>query len=237
MRDQYAGDITDFLKFFYIRSVVPPRSKLGVAWYYIPTHDGRLDGRHTEYLAEEQWSLLDGNLHSELATLGDTRSVAALQRLKIWRPQTCFHDEPVEYRTMRASWSSSMVTRLKSCDVVFADPDNGLSREGIINRKSATPSEISDLAHSGRSVILIRFPSRDGTHLEQLQRYHSVLAAYTPITVRTCVILSNSTGRRFPRIRWFTLINPSDEMRVSIRHFATQLASLHDASAVVSEAV
>jgi hypothetical protein len=83
MRDQYAGDITDFLKFSYIRTVVPPQSKLGVAWYYIPTHDGRRDGRHTEYHREEKWNSLDVNLRSELATLGPMRSVSALEKLKI----------------------------------------------------------------------------------------------------------------------------------------------------------
>jgi hypothetical protein len=62
MRDHYAGDITDFLKFSYIRTVVPPQSKLGVAWYYIPTHDGRRDERHTEYHREEKWNSLDVNL-------------------------------------------------------------------------------------------------------------------------------------------------------------------------------
>ena len=117
--------------------------------------------------------------------------------------------------------------------VATDDPDNGVSREGVINRKSATLSEISDLARGGRAVMLIRFPSRDSTHLEQLQKHHLALADYKPITVRTCVSLRNIVGRKFPRIRWFTLINPSIEMRKSICKFATQLSSIADANAIV----
>jgi hypothetical protein len=128
-----------------------------------------------------------------------------------------------------------MITFLESCDVVFADPDNGLSREGVINRKSATLSEISDLARGGRAVILFRFPNREGTHLKQLGRHHLALADYNPITVRTCVNLCNAAGRKFARIRWFTLVNPTIEMRKFVDQFATRLKSITDARAEVSE--
>jgi hypothetical protein len=237
MRDQYAGDITDFLKFSYIRTVVPLRSKLGVAWYYIPTHDGRRDGCHIEYQQEEKWRDLDAHLHSELATLGQQRSISALQELKIWQSQTQFHDEPVEFVRSRVSWAQNMVKCLQSSDVIFADPDNGLSREGKVSRKSATLSEISHLAQSGRAVILIRFPSRQGTHLEQLEKHHLLLADYKPITVRTCVHQSNSKGSRSPRIRWFTLMNPSNEMRESVRRFASRLKTIEGAKVELSEGV
>jgi hypothetical protein len=32
MRDQYAGDISDFLKFSFLREVIPDNHALGVAW-------------------------------------------------------------------------------------------------------------------------------------------------------------------------------------------------------------
>ncbi len=235
MRDQYAGDITDLLKFSCIRTVVPPQCKLGVAWYYVPTHDGRRDGCHIEFHREEKWDSLDAKLRSELVSLGSMRSVSALERLKIWRPSTEFHREPVEYRATRDSWAKRMIRSLQSCDVIFADPDNGLSRDGVVSRKSATFSEISGLAREGRAVILIRFPSRNGSHDEQLGRHHFALAEYGPVTVRTCVILCNAAGRKFPRIRWFTLINPTIEMRKLVGQFATMLNSVTNSRAEVSD--
>jgi hypothetical protein len=35
MRDQYAGDISDYLKFSFLRQVVPETHQLGIAWYYV----------------------------------------------------------------------------------------------------------------------------------------------------------------------------------------------------------
>src|SRR4029079_15617641 len=40
MRDQYAGDISDVLKFAFLRALTGADRKLGIAWYYVPGHDG-----------------------------------------------------------------------------------------------------------------------------------------------------------------------------------------------------
>ncbi|MGB7077622.1 MAG: hypothetical protein WBD53_10570 [Xanthobacteraceae bacterium] len=233
MRDQYVGDITDYLKFSLIRAVVSPNAKLGIAWYYIPARDGRRDGRHTEYLKEDKWRELDPFLYSALGALETNRTLSSLQELKIWNSQTKFHAQPVESSRHRSLWAQEMLKSLEASDGIFADPDNGLSKEGIISRKSATLDEISSLARNDRAVILIRFPHRRSSHVEQLQIHHSVLDAYRPVTVRTCVRLYNDKSRGFPRIRWFTLMNASEGMKESARQFALRLDSIQGASAEI----
>jgi len=79
MRDQYAGDVSDVLKFAFLRALAGADRKLGVAWYYAPGHDGSTDGRHLEWIKEPSWQLLDKELHAGLATLPE-RSVAALEQ-------------------------------------------------------------------------------------------------------------------------------------------------------------
>jgi hypothetical protein len=44
MRDQYAGDVSDVLKFAFLRALVGTDRRLGIAWYYVPGDDGRADG-------------------------------------------------------------------------------------------------------------------------------------------------------------------------------------------------
>jgi len=83
MRDQYAGDVSDVLKFALLRALVRQDRTLGVAWYYAPGDDGRPDGRHLEWRDEAAWRLLDAELHTGLATLPE-RSIAALERAAIW---------------------------------------------------------------------------------------------------------------------------------------------------------
>jgi integrase len=59
MRDQYAGDISDLLKFAFLRAIAGDDKAIGVGWYYNSTHDGLQDGRHREYCGEKKWESLD----------------------------------------------------------------------------------------------------------------------------------------------------------------------------------
>jgi hypothetical protein len=77
MRDQYAGDVSDVLKFAFLRALVGTDRTLGIAWYYAPGDDGRADGRHLEWRDEAAWRLLDEKLHAGLAALPE-RSIVAL---------------------------------------------------------------------------------------------------------------------------------------------------------------
>jgi hypothetical protein len=94
MRDQYAGDVSDVLKFAFLRALAGADRKLGVGWYYVPDDDGRLDGRHLEWRNEPAWCQLDKELHAGLVTLRE-RSVAALEQAAIWPRGSLFHREPM----------------------------------------------------------------------------------------------------------------------------------------------
>ena len=82
MRDQYAGDISDFFKYHFIVSVVGAR-KLGVAWFYVPSHDGRNDGKHIEWRTDEQFKLCDPQLAEHLSILSE-RTVCAVEQADFW---------------------------------------------------------------------------------------------------------------------------------------------------------
>ena len=82
MRDQYATDISDYLKFTFLRTTTQTDRRLGIAWYYLPGHDGRADGRHVEYKSEPAWRALDEELYHELVGLAEP-SVAELERLAV----------------------------------------------------------------------------------------------------------------------------------------------------------
>jgi len=137
MRDQYAGDVSDVLKFAFLRTLAGEDRTLGVAWYYAPGHDGRTDGRHLEWKSEPAWQRLDAELHAGLSMLPE-RSVAALEQTAIWPKGTLFHREPMPSRLLRAAWGERKRVVLDAADVVILDPDNGLGAE---TPKHATPSQ------------------------------------------------------------------------------------------------
>lgn len=232
MRDQYAGDVSDYLKYAFLRAVAPQGVRLGVAWYFLAGHDGRLDGRHDEYLSDAQWRILDPALFDRLKGR-EHRSVAAIEGLDIWPPNAAFHRSEVPVARARGAWAAEMLHDLRAAQAVFMDPDNGVSRVGVVSRKSATVDEVTSVVQSGRLGLLIRFPHRVTTHDVQLASYHATFAAFRPATIRTCVRVPNANGGSSPRIRWFTAMNASAEVLSKMDDFRARVSALPGSSAVL----
>lgn len=234
MRDQYAGDISDLLKFAFLRMLAGNDKRLGIAWYYNANHDGRPDGKHIEHLSDARWSGLDREVHGALQRLPE-RSVAALQDLKIWPENTVFHKEPVTGKRGRAHWSKAMADALADRDLLFFDPDNGLGT----TKRHATIDEVSGLCRRSVSVALIRFPHRMYSHERQLVEYHQLLIKQVEvksiITIMTNVSVPRASNSRYlvHRQRWFTILNPDALLDDRARKFTERLIRTPGASASV----
>ena len=223
MRDQYAGDVSDVLKFAFLRALAGTDRKLGIAWYYGPGDDGRPDGRHLEWRDEAAWRRLDEDLHAGLATLPE-RSIAALERAAIWPTGKLFHREPMPARAERSVWGKRKRNVLDGANLVFLDPDNGIGKE---TQKHATFSEIRLLRKPGRAIVFITFPGRNMKHDALLRQLHERLAdeadAENIVTLRTSVSVPSAAGY-VPRLRWFTLVDPDYELIVRAQAFERALA-------------
>ena len=230
MRDQYAGDLSDLIKFSFLRALAASDRKLGVAWYYAPGDDGRPDGRHIEHRAETSWRALDADVHGALAAL-DGRSVAALEQLTVWPAETSFHRDAVP-RGRREGWLSGMRDALRSADLVFLDPDNGLGHDP---EKHAQISDLHELAREGRTLVVIKFPGRT-KYETQISDVHAQLqaAGFRGIaTLRTNVsVPTHSDSRRVvQRPRFFTLISADETLIERTRLFAERFSRLPNARA------
>ncbi|MGJ0452356.1 MAG: hypothetical protein ACR65T_03860 [Methylocystis sp.] len=226
MRDQYAGDVSDVLKFAFLRTLAGKDRTLGIAWYYAPGDDGRSDGRHLEWRDETAWRALDKELHTGLAALPE-RSVTALERAMIWPEGVLFHREPMPPRAGRSAWGTRKRSALDGADIVFLDPDNGIGGE---TEKHATFSEIRLLRKPGRAIVFITFPGRSMKHDALLQQLHERLAVETDaesiVTLRTNVSVPRAIGSSsyVQRQRWFTVVDPDTELTARAQAFATRLA-------------
>jgi hypothetical protein len=228
MRDQYAGDVSDVLKFAFLRALARADRTLGIAWYYAPGDDGRPDGRHLEWRNEASWRLVDEELHAGLATLPE-RSIAALERAAIWPTGALFHREPMPPRGERSAWGTRKRSALDDADIVFLDPDNGVGAE---TQKHATFSEIRLLRKPGRAIVFITFPGRSMKHDVLLGQLHARLAAETNAgniaTLRTNVSVPSAVGSSsyVQRQRWFTVVDADAELTARAQTFAAALASI-----------
>jgi hypothetical protein len=237
MRDQYAGDVSDLLKFALLRTLAADDRTIGMGWYYNPAHDGRVDGCHRIDCDEPKWKSLDLALFNALRKMPE-RSVSALETLPIWPLKTRFHRTPVPSTGNRHSWAIDMKFVLQEASIIFLDPDNGV---GSVSERHTTVAEVALMRQPERAVVLIKFPGHEN-HDRQIEVYHGLLqqtGAVSMVTVRTCVSVEvrNKRGllQRIPRVRWFTIVDADDALIERAKQFAHKLNAIEKCSAYVRE--
>ncbi len=234
MQDRYVGDIGDYAKYSLLRALAHDR-KLGVSWYLFPDEVSG-DGGHVGYLLRpDKWCAPDPDTFNALRKLmGDilhekqARSVAAIKRSGLL-PDTTFwshmvvHERPggpalAEYRS---EWFRNSLAPLESCDIVFADPDNGLcAREkfrptqrrfgkSICEDEALTLARESTAHPNGRPVVVYHHNARPaGGHCAEVADWQRRLGKGTcavrwrPVSPRTFFILNCTDKLRRRAEEW-----------------------------------
>jgi hypothetical protein len=215
MRDQFAGDITDWLKFSLLRTLAADDRSIGVAWYYI------------EDCAEAKLEDLDAEVADALAAYRE-RSVSALERLACWKSGTKFFRKHVPHPQFRNLWLEEMRSSLNECDIVFLDPDNGLGNPDALH---ATLDEIAAMRKSGRTIVLIHFPNHTEKQYLQIASHQEEIARATEaesvFTIKTGVTVQRQNpygaNMRLHRSRWFTVIDGDEVIRNRAKEFVAKL--------------
>lgn len=206
MQDRYAGDIGDYVKLSLLR-YLGRGQRLGVAWYLHPDEGHNSDGKHVSYLHEPgKWRDLDPTLFDTLEQIvrnNNRRSVEALQRAEIL--EATFAKEPIKTEQLeaqkrsewRSDWFARVLDRLSGCDLIFADPDNGLVDDKPDRRKQKKFGkqlplcEVMELAESRSAIVYHHNTRRKGGHDAEVEHWLDLLGpnslavranAYSPRT-------------------------------------------------------
>jgi len=217
MQDRYTGDIGDFVKYALLRHLARDK-RLGIAWYMYPD-EANGDGRHTTYLSDlGKWRHLDPDLFDELRLIVDPehkhkpREVRSIEQSPLFQDVTFSSERldpnglaPNEKSYWRAEWFERVMRDLADCDIVFADPDNGLyldekfSNSSAMHWKRIPLSEAKQLAE-GRTAIIYHHNTRfRGGHEEEISYWASVLGSgtiamkYSAYSARTFFVLNPDT--------------------------------------------
>ncbi|MCY3879809.1 MAG: hypothetical protein OXF74_11605 [Rhodobacteraceae bacterium] len=223
MQDRYVGDIGDFAKYGLLRAISVGRN-LGIAWYLHPDSGPPGDGRHTQYLKQcREWHHLDCGLFDELKQIvcRRQRSVKEVQERRILGDAVFagkrleLENVPVRCRKhRRRRWFKGVKESLADCDLVFADPDNGLAPDKNFSptqkrsAKSIPLCEAKALADGRTAVIYHHNTRRKGGHRKEISDWMNELPGCTrawywqPISNRT-----------------FFIINPDDRMECQLEEF------------------
>lgn len=213
MQDKYVGDIGDYVKLGLLRALMPDR-KLGVVWYRVPDEANNNDGGKIGYLEKpERFRYADPELFDHLkgVVFGGRREIKSLL---LMLPGAIPYDEcvttagrPAIRREWRKKWFASVLEHLSGCDLVFADPDNGIvddedERKGKMDFCKQIPlEEVRALARDRCAIIYHHNTRAKGGNDREIDRWLDHLGM-PAIAVRA----------RAYNARTFFVINPDSEI-------------------------
>ena len=165
MQDRYAGDIGDYGKIALLKALQTQGLSIGVNWYKAEAleaekkADGTFKQEDGKYLIPEELRQCDKTLAERLLNIscGGERSIDALEKAKLI-PEAVYNNEPVTV-SQRTEWHLRALKKLKSADIVFVDPDNGMLVKSV-GKKSARSvkytfyEEVRDYVLQGQSVLI-----------------------------------------------------------------------------------
>jgi hypothetical protein len=227
VQDRYAGDIGDFVKLGLLRALSQNR-RLGIAWYRFPDEAHNGDGRHIDYLEKpEEYQSFDPELFHHLRNVvRSERSIASLLPA-IGSVQSTDESLDVSHiavklrRAWRQAWFARVLDAVSSCDLVFADPDNGIiddqdQRRGRANFGKQIPlTEVRALATDRCAVIYHHNTRRPGGHAAEVDHWLSVIGI-PGLAIRAT--------RYSPRT--FFVLNPDEEIRVRVADFCERWSGM-----------
>ena len=114
---------------------------LGVVWWLFPGEHHNTDGSHRKYLEQQnEWKRFDPDLLEALLEIDKQNKldVHALEKASVFRNAVFVSDPvPCERRPFtqrpaeRNRWLARIKEKLKDCDLIFLDPDNGIASERL----------------------------------------------------------------------------------------------------------
>ena len=160
MKDWYVGDVGDFGKYALLRFFLDKGIKLGVNWYHTLNVEGDKDGNKRDYLNNPIYERVDADFLKMMRAFQKTedRRISYIERSGILKGAV-FYGATLDTIGMnkwdkalfRKNWYAASLDVFNECELIFADPDNGLSVD--IDDKSILPEEVYGYFKSGYEVM------------------------------------------------------------------------------------
>ena len=172
MQNRYTGDIGDFSKLGVLRALQAAGLSIGLNWYLTPDETHNTDGRHVNYLYQDEYYECDPGLWLGLKAIveGENREVRYMENDVILHA-TFFSDcldfsgkKKAKRIERRSEWFADSLVAMAGKDIVFVDPDNGLvvpSAKGKPKEnKYVLPEELVNYYSQGSTVVYYQHKAR-----------------------------------------------------------------------------
>ena len=224
MQDRYAGDVGDFVKYGLLRAIREGK-RLGIAWYLHPNAGPSGDGNHTDYLLRpEEFRNFDSELFDQLKSLRNSGipSIDLVENSGILG-NAVFARDPLDITGIRVGnrshwrhqWLEQVKDQLTDCNLVFADPDNGLYPDEKFKPTQKVSAKRISLAEAialaeGRTAIFYHHNTRfPGGHCKEIRHWMSQLPGCSYAYY----------WRRWSN-RTFFIVNPDRKIEHLLKNFA-----------------
>lgn len=183
MQNRYAGDIGDYSKLGLLRTLHLAGFSIGLNWYLTPDETHNSDGRHVNYLYQDEYRACDPALWTALGSLVrlDNREVRYMESDDIL--QATFFSDCLDFRRkkkakrieLRSEWFAKSLDVMAGNEIVCVDPDNGLvvsSAKGKPKEnKYVLPEELASYYSQGSTVVYYQHKARykDEHYIGQLE--------------------------------------------------------------------
>lgn len=183
MQNRYTGDIGDFSKLGLLRALRLAGLSVGLNWYLTPDETHNSDGRHVDYLKQDQYRACDPDLWLGLGAIvgPGNREVRYMEKDDIL--QASFFSDCLDFEgkkraertARRAEWFADSLVAMAGSDIVCVDPDNGLVVPSALGRpkenKYVLPEELASYYAQGSTVIYYQHKARykDERYTKQLE--------------------------------------------------------------------
>ena len=183
MKNQYVGDINDYFKYAFLRSVLDHATSQLVVCWMATADDGGRDGRRRRYLDQpERFRAADPPLFDEMRRLcGDPRpSIAAVEAAPILPDALFFARILDDSKTSRGDYFSGLWSMAPAGSIMFFDPDNGLEVKSTPKGRKGSSKylyldEFEEATRDARSAIVYQHfgrVKRPAYLAAQLNRLH-----------------------------------------------------------------
>lgn len=168
VKNQYVGDIGDYGKYSLLCFIARHGIRIGINWY-LTDNDYSSDGKFTCYLKKDTERGFDPYIYDELKEIvgmhpQSERTVQMIQDADLI-PGALYYDEkidsnmsnPVERAEKRWLWFEHSRSVFKDTELIFADPDNGITYKKTSKNKGCEkyilPEEVALYYNGGKDVV------------------------------------------------------------------------------------
>ena len=221
MQNKYVGDIGDFANNGLLRwlcykgkgPLLEPLLRLGIVQYrYDPSGDQESkDGNKRDYLKDtprrSTFRECDPNLYEAMKWLDKTRRISAIRQSAIL-PCALYFEEGLNYAAnetrlckegKREKWLDDALEAMREANIVFVNPDNGISKEqgipqkGTLRYRKEGPKKVymSDLqcfVGQVKSLVIYHHLGRDGKATEQIRDFSRFLKKELKLSRPPCAL-------------------------------------------------